>query len=180
MTGKTKRIKDYRPARNNANAHTQRGTRALLQSIESDGWIGAMTAAADGELIAGSARIEAVASLFGTEAEPIVVKSDGKRPVIVVREDIPDTDDLRAQRLALADNRVQELDLVWDMDVLVTYAPEAIGDLWSPEELDELGDAWAATQTPAVPPEDFAEFDENIETDYCCPKCGYTWSGKPS
>jgi len=31
---------------------------------------------------------------------------------------------------------VQELDLVWDMDVLVTYAPEAINNLWSPEELD--------------------------------------------
>ncbi len=28
------------------------------------------------------------------------------------------------------------------------------------------------------PPEDFGEYDESIETDYCCPKCGYAWSGK--
>jgi ParB-like chromosome segregation protein Spo0J len=28
-------------------------------------------------------------------------------------------------------------------------------------------------------PEGFGEYDENIETDYCCPKCGYEWSGKP-
>ena len=31
----------------------------------------------------------------------------------------------------------------------------------------------------ATPPEDFKEFDENIDTQYCCPKCGYAWSGKP-
>ena len=30
-----------------------------------------------------------------------------------------------------------------------------------------------------TPPDDFAEYDEDIETQYCCPKCGYTWSGKP-
>jgi ParB-like chromosome segregation protein Spo0J len=28
-------------------------------------------------------------------------------------------------------------------------------------------------------PEGFGEYDEGIETDYCCPKCGYEWSGKP-
>jgi rubrerythrin len=26
---------------------------------------------------------------------------------------------------------------------------------------------------------DFKEFDENIDTDYMCPKCGYEWSGNP-
>lgn len=28
-------------------------------------------------------------------------------------------------------------------------------------------------------PDDFAEYGEDIETQYCCPKCGYQWSGKP-
>ena len=28
-------------------------------------------------------------------------------------------------------------------------------------------------------PDDFSEYDDDIETDYCCPKCGYEWSGKP-
>lgn len=27
-------------------------------------------------------------------------------------------------------------------------------------------------------PEEFPTVDENIETDFCCPKCGYAWSGK--
>ena len=32
----------------------------------------------------------------------------------------------------------------------------------------------------AQAPEDFPEFsDDTIETGYCCPKCGYEWSGKP-
>jgi hypothetical protein len=29
-----------------------------------------------------------------------------------------------------------------------------------------------------VPPEEFPEFDEDIETEHKCPKCGYEWSGK--
>lgn len=29
-------------------------------------------------------------------------------------------------------------------------------------------------------PEDFNEYGEEIETEYCCPKCGYQWSGKPN
>ena len=28
------------------------------------------------------------------------------------------------------------------------------------------------------PPKDFKEFDENIDTEHRCPKCGYEWSGK--
>jgi hypothetical protein len=33
---------------------------------------------------------------------------------------------------------------------------------------------------PAIPeaPEEFPEYDDDIPTDYRCPKCGYEWSGK--
>ena len=31
----------------------------------------------------------------------------------------------------------------------------------------------------AEAPESFNEYAADIETDYCCPKCNYTWSGKP-
>lgn len=33
---------------------------------------------------------------------------------------------------------------------------------------------------PPSPPEDFGEYGDDIETEYCCPKCGYKWSGKPN
>ena len=29
-------------------------------------------------------------------------------------------------------------------------------------------------------PEEFPSYDETIPTAYCCPKCGYEWSGKPA
>ena len=29
------------------------------------------------------------------------------------------------------------------------------------------------------PPDDFPEYGDDIDTEYCCPKCGYEWSGKP-
>jgi DNA modification methylase len=144
VTGK--KVADYRPARRNANKHTARGLGALQQSVQTDGWIGAMTAAADGEMIAGSARIETVAQVFGTDAEPIVVETDGTRPVLVVRTDIPTADDKRAQRLALADNRVQEIDLTWDVEVLAGFDADVLGDLWTPEELSDLGQQWADEQ----------------------------------
>ena len=143
MMASGKRVKDFRPASRNANKHTARGMGALQRSIQSDGWIGAMTTAADGEMIAGSARIETVAQVFGTDAEPIVVETDGTRPVLVVRTDIPNADDIRAQRLALADNRVHEIDMSWDVEVLAGFDADVIGELWTPEELSDLGQQWA-------------------------------------
>jgi hypothetical protein len=30
------------------------------------------------------------------------------------------------------------------------------------------------------PPEEFAEYGEDIQTEHRCPRCGYVWSGKPA
>lgn len=137
------KVADFRPATRNANKHSARGLGALTASVQSDGWIGAMTTAADGEMIAGSARIETAAQVFGVDAEPIVIESDGSRPIIVKRTDIPDAADKRAVRLALADNRVAELDLSWDVEVLAGLDAATLDGLWSPYELSQLGDQWA-------------------------------------
>lgn len=58
-----KKVTDFQPQRHNTNRHTQRGMNALEKSIEKDGWIGAITVAADGETFDGSARIEVGALL---------------------------------------------------------------------------------------------------------------------
>ena len=99
-----------------------------------------MLAAADGEMISGSARLETVAQVFGVEAEPIIVHSDGTRPVIHVRDDIPNAADKRAVRLALAANRAAELDLSWDVEVLAGLDADVLDGLWTGEELSQLGD----------------------------------------
>jgi hypothetical protein len=43
-------------------------------------------------------------------------------------------------------------------------------------------DALLASVSPKqlTPPPDFPSFDRNVTVDYECPKCQYTWSGKPS
>lgn len=47
------------------------------------------------------------------------------------------------------------------------------------ELLAELANNSSMYQDEAQAPEEFKEYDEEVETEYCCPKCAYTWSGKP-
>jgi len=55
-----------------------------------------------------------------------------------------------------------------DLDLLVAELNRDGGQSYQePGEADE--------EYPA--PSDFKEFDETIETDHECPKCGYKWSG---
>jgi hypothetical protein len=131
------RLDQLKPQRRNANKHTPRGMGALEKSIQEDGWIGAITVAADGETFDGSARIE-VGAAAGFE-DVIVVESDGSKPVVVKRVDIPTTDDPRAVRLGVAANRVAQIDLDWDVSVLASLAEETdLSGLFRDEELAEL------------------------------------------
>ncbi len=152
-----------RVQRQNANRHTARGLQALKTSIDQDGWIGALTIAADGETFDGSARIETAGDDMH---DAILVESDGTRPVIVKRTDIPTADDPKAVRLGLAANRVASLNLEWEPDVLAAIADHDIdlSNLWTPEEwqVDALpaiilpeagagGDAFDSTPDESVP-----------------------------
>ena len=112
------KLKDFKIQSKNANKHTDRGLSALESSIDEYGWIGAVTVANNDETFDGSARLDAIKKQYGDDAEPIVIDSDGTRPIIVRRTDIEDTDDPKAKYLAIAANRIAELDLDWDADVL--------------------------------------------------------------
>ena len=61
-------VADFKPATRNANQHTARGLGAIDKSIRTDGYGDPMLAAADGEMISGSARLETVAQVFGADA----------------------------------------------------------------------------------------------------------------
>lgn len=133
-----KKLTDYRPQARNTNKHTPRGMGALEKSIQQDGWIGAITVAADGETFDGSARIE-VGAATGFE-DAIVVESDGSKPVIHIRTDIPTADDPRAKRLGVAANRVAELNLAYDVDELLASVADGVdlSALFRQDELDAL------------------------------------------
>jgi len=122
MAKKKPKLSDFRPQTVNANKHTQRARGLLEKSVREDGYSGeAMVAAADGELFIGSHRLEVSGEIFSPDVEPIIVESDGTRPVIVKRTDIPNADDPRAKRLGLGSNRIAQLSLDWDVDVLQTF-----------------------------------------------------------
>lgn len=168
-----RRLTEYRPQERNANQHTPMGLKALETSIQADGWIGAMTAAADGEIFDGSARIETgVGSGF---ADAVIVESDGTTPIIIVRTDIASADDPRAKRLGLMANRVAELNLSWNADLIASLVQEAPSENATLQALMQNLVADAGNAPPDI---DFKEYDESTADDvqYCeCPNCGHTF-----
>lgn len=165
------KLSDFGAQRQNLNKHTPRGMGLLQQSIQRDGWAGAITVAADGETFDGSARLE-VAGAAGFE-DAIVIESDGTRPIIHRRIDIPNADDLRAKRLGLAANRVAQVNLAWnaeEMGALLRDCPTLTNDLFTDEELMAIANqAGMAGLTPDKQPKPIT-----------CPHCGaeFTLGGK--
>jgi len=165
-----KKISDFTPQKRNANKHTPYGLRLLEKSLREDGFIDAQTAAADGEIISGSARLEKAVEVFtdedGQEVEPIIVHSDGKRPVIVIRDDIPNAEHPRARRLSVAANKIAQVDFDPDWALLKEWGgeDEQIKKLFSDDEWRE-GTGDEAPQVDAEPQIDrAAELQEKWQT----------------
>lgn len=89
-------------------------------------------------------------------------------------------DDDTARRINLVDNRANDVG---------EYDHDALADLLS--YLDEDGyegtgytEAEVRQLAHAVPPldteEEFPTYDETLPTEYTCPKCQYSWSGRPN
>lgn len=175
---KTK-ISEFRPQRQNANKHTPRGLGMLDKSMGENGFIGAMTSAADGEIFDGSARLETAYERFGEDVEPIVIDADGTRPIIVRRIDIPSADDPRAKKLAIAANRIASVDLDWDADILAAIADEVdISDMFFEDELAALVERDSEEETPNFEPvgmDEQGKLDQiqPKEIDCKCPQCGH-------
>lgn len=124
---------EFRPQQQNARTHTERGYGRLEHSVREDGWIGAITVANDGECFDGSLRLEAAFPALG-DVEPIVIESDGTRPIVHIRTDIPSATTKQAKRLSLAANRIAEFS-GWSPLVLEEWSVEGITDeYWLPDE----------------------------------------------
>ena len=148
---KTKRIKisELTPDDINANKGTQRGSGMLEKSLRDYGAGRSVLVDRSGRIIAGNKTIEA-AGAIGLE-DAIVVETDGTQVIVVKRTDL-DLDSPQGRGLAIADNRVAEVGLEWDMEAL-----EKIG-----EELD-LGEFWFDDELPQV---DFSDIEDLDEEDY--------------
>lgn len=99
----------------NANRGTDRGRAALERSLREYGPGRAVLIDRHGRIIAGNKTVEQAKRLH----LPLrVIKTDGTHLVAVQRDDLDLATDPRAKALAIADNRVGELDLEWDVDML--------------------------------------------------------------
>lgn len=120
--------------RQNVNRHTKRGLGMLDHAMSQDGYVAPMTATADGEIIDGSARLEKAAERYPDEA--LVIAHDGSRPIVMVRTDIPNAADPRAQRIGLAANRISAVNLDFDPAVLAHLSTTLdLSAMWTAEEL---------------------------------------------
>ena len=126
-------ILDERPA----NRGTPRGRQALDRSLQRLGAGRSVVIDREGRVIVGNKVVERARQL-GFELQ--VVQTDGSRIVAVQRQDLDLLTDARARELGIAENRVAELDLDWDPDVLHQLQDEGfdLSPFWSDDEFDAL------------------------------------------
>jgi hypothetical protein len=138
MAGEAK-VRDLTLDRSNANKGTKRGRKMLDDSLRELGAGRSILVDREGRVIAGNKTLEA-AEAAGIE-DVLLVQSDGTQLIAVQRTDLDLEGDDRARRLAYADNRVAELDLVWEPEQLALdmEAGLPLDDFWTEEELEKMG-----------------------------------------
>jgi len=134
-------ISDITPDTKNANKGTQRGRGLLEKSLRQYGAGRSVLTDRGGNLIAGNKTVEIAAEI---DLPIRVVQTDGRELVVVQRTDL-DLDSKEGRELALADNRVSETNLQWNLEGLQLLADEgvALDEFWSDIELDRLLDTSA-------------------------------------
>jgi DNA modification methylase len=130
-------LADLTPDPHNANLGTARGRDALAHSLRELGPGRAVLIDRHGTIIASNKTVEEAKRL---NIPMRVVKTVGDVLVAVQREDLDLTTDSRAKRLAIADNRVGELDLEWDVSMLKQLHADgvALSAFWSADEFATL------------------------------------------
>lgn len=152
-----KTLGDLTKDEQNANRHSVRGLAMLEQSLVECGTGRSVLVDKHGKLIAGNGTTEVALSLAGEEQEIILVPSDGTKLVVVQRTDLDLEADPAARKLAIADNRVGEVDLAWDPEQLqAALREESLGDVSWLFQLDELEAICGHLHAP-LPAEEEAE-----------------------
>ena len=144
-------LADLTPDAKNANRGTARGRAALAESLRHYGGGRAILADRHGRIIAGNKTL-AEATKLGMPIRAIETRGD--EIVVVQRTDL-DLDTPKGRALAVADNRVAELDLEWDPAMLQAYVADGVSldGFWTPAELETL---LGEGLTPGATPDDVA------------------------
>jgi ParB-like chromosome segregation protein Spo0J len=152
------------PYARNARLHSDAQIAQIAGSIREWGWTIPVLIDETGALIAGHGRVLAARQL-GIETVPTMTARGWTEAKI------------RAYRVA--DNKLAELSS-WDSELLGLELAE-LRELGASVELTGF-DAKSIEDLIAGPkaPGQFEDYDETIETEHTCPKCGFRWSGASS
>jgi hypothetical protein len=113
---------DLTKDRRNANQGTKRGQKMIIESIQQDGFNRSGLLDKNNQIIAGEKSTIAAQAVFGSDIEPIIVESDGTRPVYVKRIDLDLSDsdpNNPARRAAYRDNLTHEFSFALNADVVL-------------------------------------------------------------
>jgi DNA modification methylase len=119
----------------NANKGTKRGRELLEESLERYGAGRSVLVDRHDRVIAGNKTVEAAVAAGMTSIT--VIETDGSSLVAVHRGDLDLKKDKKARELAIADNRVGELDLEWNPEVLASLDVD-LKRFWNEKELNAL------------------------------------------
>lgn len=157
-----------KPDARNANIHTERGVGMLEHSLRTYGAGRSILTDKDGNVIAGNATLER-ANELGIPLQ--FVETDGKTLVVVRRKDLS-IDSPEGRGLAIADNRVAQIDLSWDLQTLSQLHKEGVdlGQFFLPAELEEMAKALNDPTFAPVPQASTPQLDK--KTPVKCPHCG--------
>jgi DNA modification methylase len=133
----------------NANNGTKRGRELLEQSLGKYGAGRSVLVDRHDRVIAGNKTVEAAVAAGMKSIS--VIETDGSSLVAVHRSDLDLKKDKKARELAIADNRVGELDLEWNPEVLASLDVD-LQQFWNENELNALLRGFRSTELSAPEP----------------------------
>ena len=130
-------LADLIPDPQNANKGTTRGSDALERSLREFGAGRAVLIDSQGRIIAGNKTVEQAKRL---NLPLRVIKTDGTHLIAIQRDDLDLLRDPHARALGVADNRVGELNLEWDVEMLKALHAGGVdlSAFWNEEEFAGL------------------------------------------
>lgn len=147
MVKAIKRLTDLKQDGHNANKGTEAGGAMLRQSLEDVGPWRSIAVDRNGVIGAGNKTGATWREVAENPDDVIVVQTDGTKLVVVQRTDLDlDSEDEgernRARRAAYYDNRVGEVNLAWEIDLIRTDWKDGVGlgGLWQPTDLFTEGE----------------------------------------
>jgi DNA transposition AAA+ family ATPase len=164
-------INDLKSDHQNARKRTDRSAELIKESLQRYGAARSIVIDEDNRILAGNGTIEGAKEAGINRIR--VIETDGDEVIAVRRTGLTEEQKIG---LALADNRTSDLS-EWDQEMLNRLGEQHdISLFFSQDDLDGI----IETEAEQLPPEDFAEVDDDITTEHRCPSCGYEWSGKSS